>query len=537
VTIRQAARTSCPFQVDDIAFPGADDTTDPQRFSPTTQVAGHYDANGTAIALKPETDYIMRVFFFNPTRSGNVVIWDDFFLKGTNCEAPTAVDDSLENLVAGSVATFDASAMTGILENDSANGPSDIDQATVSLIAAPGTTVTNTVTDGDGDVVGLTIADEGTWAYDDLSGDLTFTPVADLAVDPTPITYTVDDSIDLTSDPATITVDYVTVITAAADTVADVDSTTAQTAVLSLLANDRLAGVAPTNADVSVTLAAGETLPAGLTLNADGTVDVAADTPTGTLSFDYTICELDGNGAPTTNCATATATVSVIGPISTMPDTVTGVDTAADQDGVLNVLSNDDLSGATPTPADVAVTLATGETLPAGFTLNADGTVDVAANTPSGTFTFDYTISELDGNGAPTDNTADGTVSVSVVAPIVANNDVISGVDGAVGAQGVLDIFADNGNGTDTLAGAAASVANTTVNVTDFATPIDNGPVPVLNPATGLVDVPAGTPVGSYQITYQICETDFPGNCDTATIVIGVDSAPVAGDDSVQVLF
>jgi len=54
-------------------------------------------------------------------------------------------------------------------------------------------------------------------------------------------------------------------------------------------------------------------LPTGLTLNADGSVDIAAGTPSGRLSFDYTICELDGLGAPTGNCSTASVDIVVIG--------------------------------------------------------------------------------------------------------------------------------------------------------------------------------------------------------------------------------
>ena len=44
------------------------------------------------------------------------------------------------------------------------------------------------------------------------------------------------------------------------------------------------------------------------------------------------------------------------------------------------------------------------------------------------------------------------------------------------------------------------------------ATPINGGPVPVLDVTTGNVSVPAGTPAGTYTITYQICEVVNPSN-------------------------
>ncbi|MEP5939249.1 MAG: hypothetical protein ABJ239_13065, partial [Erythrobacter sp.] len=59
--------------------------------------------------------------------------------------------------------------------------------------------------------------------------------------------------------------------------------------------------------------------------------------------------------------------------------------------------------------------------------------------------------------------------------------------------------------------------------VLDPADPVNPGdPVPALNPATGLIDVPAGTPAGTYEIDYQICEKLNSGNCsdNTATVVV-----------------
>jgi uncharacterized repeat protein (TIGR01451 family) len=47
--------------------------------------------------------------------------------------------------------------------------------------------------------------------------------------------------------------------------------------------------------------------------------------------------------------------------------------------------------------------------------------------------------------------------------------------------------------------------------------------------------VPAGTPAGTYTIVYRICENLNPANCDTATITVTVDAAPIdAVDDAFQ---
>ena len=52
-----------------------------------------------------------------------------------------------------------------------------------------------------------------------------------------------------------------------------------------------------------------------------------------------------------------------------------------------------------------------------------------------------------------------------------------------------------------------------------------------LDPATGLVSVAAGTPAGSYPITYQICETLNPANCATAIATVDVIAAPIVAVD------
>jgi hypothetical protein len=49
---------------------------------------------------------------------------------------------------------------------------------------------------------------EGTWTVDN-SGNVTFTPLPGFNEDPTPILYSVQDTTDLTSNRAYVTVDYV----------------------------------------------------------------------------------------------------------------------------------------------------------------------------------------------------------------------------------------------------------------------------------------------------------------------------------------
>lgn len=69
----------------------------------------------------------------------------------------------------------------------------------------------------------------------------------------------------------------------------------------------------------------------------------------------------------------------------------------------------------------------------------------------------------------------------------------------------------------DTLDNTAFSNIDVTVAL------LDDGQVTgaTINP-DGTIDVPAGTPAGTYQVEYEICEAGNPGNCDTAFATITV---------------
>jgi hypothetical protein len=92
-------------------------------------------------------------------------------------------------------------------------------------------------------------------------------------------------------------------------------------------------------------------------------------------------------------------------------------------------------------------------------------------------------------------------------AVIDAVDDTISPVNGASGNTNAGNVFASNGNGIDTLNGSQVLIGNVNLSVTIPATPNSTGAlVPTIDLATGNVVIPAGTPAGSYTITYQICE-------------------------------
>ncbi|MFN7100423.1 MAG: gliding motility-associated C-terminal domain-containing protein, partial [Flavobacterium sp.] len=272
----------------------------------------------------------------------------------------------------------------------------------------------------------------------------------------------------------------------------------------SVVANDTLDGspvVIGTNPG-QVTLT-GVTVPAGLTLNADGTITVNPNTASGTYTVVYEICEV---GANPVNCEQGTVTVVVNNPIVANNDTPAAI---AVGDSTPSVVANDTLDGSPvvigTNPGQVALT---GVTVPAGLTLNADGTITVNANTPSGTYTVVYEICEV---GANPVNCEQGTVTV-----VVNNRSITAGND-------ILPATGGNVLTNDTLNGQPVIPTNIAV------TPATNGPLSI--DAQGNVTVAANTPSGTYTIMYQICETGAnPVNCTTAMVTIVINNPIIAND-------
>jgi hypothetical protein len=277
-----------------------------------------------------------------------------------------------------------------------------------------------------------------------------------------------------------------------------------------VLDNDTINGIVLNPANITLT----STPTSALTVNADGTVQVSPNTPTGTYTINYTICLT----AVPANCDSATVTVVVAnGVLDAVDDTLpTPIDGAVGGTGILNVLDNDTFSGAPVNPANISLTPVVNGPL----TVNADGTVDIAPNTPAGTYTINYTICET---AVPT-NCDTATVSIEVANGLLdaVNDTVPSPVNGTTGGVGIINVL-----NNDTLDGVVVNPAN--IIVTSSTT----GPLTVNS--DGTLDVAPNTAAGTYTNDYTICETTIPSNCDTATVTVSVNNGLInAVDDSIQ---
>ena len=322
---------------------------------------------------------------------------------------------------------------------------------------------------------------------------------------------------------ATVTVIVAPKLEAKDDDLGTLGGLAGGTTTKSVFDND-LKGTTPINpSDVNLTWG---TPPSGIITNNDGTLTVAPNTPAGTYTVSYTICEK----ANPTNCSTATATVKVI----TLDAVNDGTKVLPKTGGNITVLDNDIYGAPTGvtsvTTANVSLTITYNGGI-SGLTVNSDGTLNVPASTPAGTYNnVEYRICTL------TTPVVCDTATLTIVKQpeIIANDDVFSGVVSTTNIT-VGNVLNNPPSGSDTLNGNQATTANVAIAV---VTPAVGTVVPYLTPATGNVVIPTGTPTGTYTITYRICEKDQTGtpttNCDTATVTVNVTSPIVTPTPTVH---
>jgi hypothetical protein len=191
-------------------------------------------------------------------------------------------------------------------------------------------------------------------------------------------------------------------------------------------------------------------------------------------------------------------------------DDVGQVESPAGGVAVGTVLANDWIAGVHPSSSFNA-TLAQSSSEHSGVALDAsDGSVDVAAGTPAGTYTLTYQLCDI----ADPSTCDDAKVTV-VVKPYVVDAVNDSGwASPSTGGTAVASVLAN-----DSLTGICATTANVGLSLISVS-PSDAGIT--LDPVDGSVDVARGTPLGNYSVVYQICDNTSFANCDQATASIAV---------------
>ncbi|GGS28203.1 beta strand repeat-containing protein [Deinococcus knuensis] len=173
------------------------------------------------------------------------------------------------------------------------------------------------------------------------------------------------------------------------------------------------------------------------------------------------------------------------------------------------------------------------QTFPGNVVTITTGTLSVDTNTanatPDGNF-LTYTLTGTAPASGTLSNTASVTVPAGTTDPTPGNNTsaaAVTRVVDAVNDPAVSFGFGVGGTvtvlGNDTVGGAAATTSNANVTVQN-----DGGITGLTVNASGQLVVPAGTPAGSYTVTYQICDATVTAACDTATVQVTVDAAIIS---------
>nr|WP_199000738.1 gliding motility-associated C-terminal domain-containing protein [Flavobacterium sp. ASV13] len=323
--------------------------------------------------------------------------------------------------------------------------------------------------------------------------------------------------------------------------IAGVNHTTSN--VLNVLKNDTLEGAPVTASEVVITTVTPNPF---LQLNADGSVDVLPNAPVGTLTMVYQICEAD----QTTNCDTATVTVTIVAPVMTVTATAICVNDVPYVNYVVTPVNFTPANGVTISWANSSNTVITtmndlplsGRILWPGAVVDGNGK---GIDWPGWIFQNNKWIQGADGFETlrPSVNlivSLNPTETITLNYPpsdpyctsrptfaIVANDDNAGPINGVTGQTNVINVLTN-----DTLNNTTVVPNDVTLTI---VTPDPKGAL-TLNP-NGSVDVAPGTPGGTYTLTYQICEKADFGNCDTAIVTVIVSEPPapptpvVASDD------
>ena len=184
-----------------------------------------------------------------------------------------------------------------------------------------------------------------------------------------------------------------------------------------------------------------------------------------------------------------------------------------------SIFDNDEVDGKRPKPRENVTFTPTpvkdkdGNEVP-GIVINEeDGTITIAPGTPDGVYTYSYTICKI---AAPDEcKTAKGVLKL--LPALKAEDDdftatPVNTTKGAVNVGNVLenDLYA-GGKALDNLDKVTATIGENNGGLSDAK--IDE---------QGNLIIPQGTPVGVYNLEYNLCMKDHPGACKTAKIKVEV---------------
>ena len=248
----------------------------------------------------------------------------------------------------------------------------------------------------------------------------------------------------------------------------------------------------------------------------DGRVDVEKGIAPGIHKYYYTIS--DKNDKTKSSSAVVTIRVVTFTAGDDEHELPNNNDTKQYIDKSKGIFANDEVDGERPEPGknvtfrSIPVKDKDGKEVP-GIVINQeDGSITIEPNTPDGVYTYSYTICKI---AAPNEcKTAKGVLKLLPALKAVDDLDFkpVNTTKGAVNVGNVLanDEYAGK-NALDHLDKITAKIEDNNGGLSDVK--IDE---------QGNLIIPQGTPVGVYDLEYNLCMKEHPGVCKTAKVRVEV---------------
>ena len=287
----------------------------------------------------------------------------------------------------------------------------------------------------------------------------------------------------------------------------------------SVLNNDIFAGkVSPTTNEVIIEKTSrGDNEDPKLKMGfVDGRVDVEKGIASGIHKYYYTIS--DKNDKTKSSSAVVTIKVVTFTAGDDEHELPNNNDTKQYIDKSKGIFANDEVNGERPEPGKNVTFRSTpvkdkdGNEVP-GIVINQeDGSITIEPNTPDGVYTYSYTICKI---AAPNEcKTAKGVLKLLPALKAVDDLDFkpVNTTKGAVKVGNVLanDEYAGK-NALDHLDKVTAKIEDNNGGISGAY--IDE---------QGNLIIPQGTPVGVYDLEYNLCMKEHPGVCKTAKVRVEV---------------
>ena len=281
----------------------------------------------------------------------------------------------------------------------------------------------------------------------------------------------------------------------------------------SILNNDILGervGIAPSEVDIQQTQGEAVVDKTLMEKNEDGRISVKKNIPEGTYTYYYTITEK----ANRANFSKAKVIIRVVS-FSAQDDEFNITNDKTKEFKTESVLANDELNKKkNPSPVDDVI-LTKGEAKDAernptnALTMNEDGTITIAPNTPDGVYTYTYTICK---KSAQTECKSAEAVIKLLPALIANDDDFTANPINPLVKEGIAGNVLDN----DRYADGNALEHLDKVKIET----LDNQNTNVRIEQNGNVVIPQGAPAGEYTLTYSLCMKDHPTICAEAKVKI-----------------